>query len=68
MTVPSWKITKSFANTDVASCLHILMRFFVLTAEKITSAPINEVINVESSTESYYVKRYTDRGARLNQY
>ena len=68
MTKPYWTITESFSNTHAAELFSSINAVFALSGEKITSAPISEVIKVECNNKYYYVKRYTARGGKLSQW
>tara|TARA_B110000902_G_scaffold61756_1_gene72969 strand:- start:12 stop:758 length:747 start_codon:yes stop_codon:yes gene_type:complete len=68
LTKPYWTITDSFANTPAAALFASIDAVFDLQGEKITSAPISEVIKVSCNNKNYYVKRYTARGGKLSKW
>lgn len=68
MTKPYWTITEKFTNTDAAELFSSIDASFALEGEKITWAPISEMIKVACDDKNYYVKRYTARGRRLSKW
>jgi tRNA A-37 threonylcarbamoyl transferase component Bud32 len=68
LTKPYWTITENFTNAKAAELFSSIDASFALEGEKITWAPISEMIKVPCDGKNYYVKRYTARGRRLSKW
>jgi tRNA A-37 threonylcarbamoyl transferase component Bud32 len=68
LTKPYWTITDNFTNTPAAALFASIDAVFELEGEKITGAPISEVIKVNCNNKNYYVKRYTSPGGMLSKW